>query len=355
MLDLSGSMADELAAVHDNLAAVLDAVTCAPAGGGAPGACIPALWSGLGTLTYAERAPYQSRIRMQPDPGAIGDAALSADTANCSDCDEPHWLALWLAATGHGTSTSGCTSTAAEPLVSVAPGGSCAASAAGPGGVGYPCFRPDALPVILLATDEAPSASYTCPGEATALGALGAIGAKVIGIAGSGVSTASTTWKDLEDLATGTGAIDAGGAPMVFAGSGAGAAGAIEDAIRAVANDLPLDMDATALDDGGDAVDAVAAFVDRLETLELGTAACADGLTTADGDGDGAPDRFVDVLPGTPVCWSLVAKQNTTVAPTEAPQLFRAAVEVRGDGTTLLDRRDVYFLVPPVIDEPTPE
>jgi hypothetical protein len=347
LLDLSGSMSDELASVHANLGGVLDALTCAPAGSGQPGACIPALWSGLGTLTYAERAPFASRIRMQSNPDAIGNASLAADTGACSGCAEPHWLALWLAATGLGTASSGCSG-----LASVAAAPSCASSPAGAAGVGYPCFRPDALPVILVATDEAPSASYTCPSQATALSALVGAGAKVIGIAGSGVTSSTTTWTDLAALARGTGAVDAGGGAMVYAGAGAGASDAIEDAIRAVAHDLPLDMGADATDDPADGVDAVAAFVARLETLELGTAACADGLTTQDTDGDGIDDRFVDVLPGTGVCWNLVARENTTVPATSVPQLFRATVDVRGDGVTLLDTRDVYFLVPPSLAGP---
>lgn len=36
--------------------------------------------------------------------------------------------------------------------------------------------------------------------------------------------------------------------------------------------------------------------------------------------------------------------------PTTQPQMFMATIEVWGDGITMLDSRDVYFLVPPVID-----
>jgi hypothetical protein len=41
---------------------------------------------------------------------------------------------------------------------------------------------------------------------------------------------------------------------------------------------------------------------------------------------------------------------NVSVMPTTAPQLFRATVQVYGDGVTLLDERDVFFLVPPEIE-----
>ncbi len=43
---------------------------------------------------------------------------------------------------------------------------------------------------------------------------------------------------------------------------------------------------------------------------------------------------------------------NTTVMPTLDPQLFRARIDVLGDGFTPLDNRDVYFLVPPRIADP---
>ena len=48
------------------------------------------------------------------------------------------------------------------------------------------------------------------------------------------------------------------------------------------------------------------------------------------------------ILPGTPVCWKLYSKQNDTVEPSSTgPQMFTATVEVRGEGNTLLDERDV--------------
>ena len=66
-----------------------------------------------------------------------------------------------------------------------------------------------------------------------------------------------------------------------------------------------------------------------------------------DTDGDGHADTFTDVLPGTIVCFDIIARENTTVEPTEEPQMFRAEVHVLGTADTVLDRREVYFLVPP--------
>jgi hypothetical protein len=156
-------------------------------------------------------------------------------------------------------------------------------------------------------------------------------------------------------MARDTGAVDAaaGNAPLVFNGADAAAATAIENGIRTLAGGVPLDLAAAAADDPSDAVNAVTSFVDHLETLQLGTAACANMLADLDSNGDGFRDAYDNVRAGTPVCWKLVSKQNTTVPATDEPQLFKATVTVTGDGVTVLDTRDVYFLVPPEpADEP---
>jgi hypothetical protein len=76
---------------------------------------------------------------------------------------------------------------------------------------------------------------------------------------------------------------------------------------------------------------------------------CTTGLTTGDSDTDGHPDYFPRVFPGTGVCWDIVPQSNVTVPATADAQIFRASIDVLGDGYTPLDSRDIYFLVPPVI------
>lgn len=345
LMDLSQSMEAEADDVRANMSSVLQALACPPAGNGDPDDCIPELWSGAGTFTYAGRNPYLNRLRLQVDPDAVGAAIPGPDVGACptGGCLEPHRLAAWATVTGLGYAASGCTGAA-----SFAAAGSCSGSPAGPGAIGYPCFRPGALPVILLTTDE-PS-QYTCPTASAVIGQANQIGAKIIGILGSGLTAG--TQDQLEALATGTGAVTAAGDPLVFDGAGANASSAIEDAIRTLARSVPLDISARPVDQGGDPVDAVAAFVDHLETLQLGTSACSAGLTDSDSNGDGFDDLYRNVLPGTPVCWKLVPKSNTTVPATDEPLLYRARVDVYGDGVTLVDSRDVWFVVPPVLDGP---
>ena len=346
LVDRSGSMTGEITSIRDNIATVLNNLTCPPLGSGGAD-CISDLWSGAGGIGYTGSGAdaYRNYLDLQSNPAATGPSLNVAEPGGC--CDEILTLAVWSTVTGLGSSSSGC------GVSYYGARGSCDTSPAGPTGFGYPCFRTNALPVVLFATDEAISSSdtYDCPTITVLAAAANAVGAKIVGIQGAGGGTALTG--ELQTLATATGAVDAanGNAPLVFNGADAGAATAIENGIRTLANGIPLDISALPVDDASDAVDAVTEFVDHLETLQLGTAECADGLTDQDTNADSFPDEYLAVLPGTPVCWKLVPKSNTSVPGTEEPQLFKATIEVYGDDTTLLDTREVFFLVPPEIIE----
>jgi hypothetical protein len=204
---------------------------------------------------------------------------------------------------------------------------------------------------VLLATDEQPLSAgqtFKTPNWDTVVKPqFVSRKARLVGILGSGFG--ANTDVDLRKMATDTGAVDAtnNNAPLVFDGAGANAASAIQTGILRLANGLPLDINALTADDASDAVDAVTAFVDHIETLQLGNAACANGLNDIDTNSDTFDDKYLGVVTGTPVCWKLFSKQNTTVPATDQPQLFRATVRVFGDGITQLDERDVFFLVPP--------
>ena len=53
------------------------------------------------------------------------------------------------------------------------------------------------------------------------------------------------------------------------------------------------------------------------------------------------------------VCFDITpVQQNTEVPETDVTQVFRAYVDVIGASTSLLDTREVYFVVPP--EEPLP-
>lgn len=350
VMDRSTSMSEETTSIKDSLGAVIRGLQCPPLGTGSAATCIPNLHAGLAGLGYRTDQPFVHYLPIQPSPDFAG-----TDLPNVTGQPplEPMVFALWTAITNLGSAvangTYGC---ALDP---VAPNAACP-----PGRYGQACFRPGSLPVIVLATDEPPLQNVdgiTCPGwDPVTRDALRSRKAKVVGVVGSGsASTLAEVRLDLRAMAADTGAVDAsaGNAPLVFDGAGAGAANAIGEGIRALARGVPLDMGAVVADDPGDALDARAAFVDHLETLQLGNALCASGLTDVDSDGDTFRDRFVAVRAGVPLCWKLVTKRNTTVPALEQPQLFRARVDVVGDGVTTVDSREVFFLVPPrTFDEP---
>jgi hypothetical protein len=317
-------------------------------GSGDPSTCIPDLWAGAGTVGYSgtNGESYRHYVDLQPGPSFV--TVVIDEPRGTSR--EPLNFGVWAAITGNGSAAaaaSGC------GLSSVAARSTCTGSPAANNGYtpfGYPCFRDRALPVLLLTTDEGPlqgSDTNKCPDWDTVVRpAVIAKSAKLMGILGS--DYAAVVRPDLEKMARDTGAIDAtNNAPLVFDGANSNSAAAIEAGVRTLANNLPLDMAARAGDDPADAVDAVAAFVDHLETLQLGTAQCANMLNDVDTNADTFDDAYVDVRTGTPVCWKLVPKINETVPATDRPQLYRAKVDVLGDGVTVLDTREVFFLVPP--------
>jgi len=351
LLDRSGSMTTEITNVKANLSTVISHLTCPPLGTGDPATCIPDLWAGAGTLSYqgAGNQAFVHFADLQPNPNLS--ALPTAEPTNRTNTAEDTTYAAFAAVTGQGGASFG---------ISVAARATCAGSPAanaGFGTFGYGCFRQTALPVVLVATDEAPivgTDTFHTPDWASIVKPQYLNHkAKLVGVLGD--APEATTQSDLQRMATDTGAVDAGNgnAPLVFNGAGAGASTAIENGIRTLANGIPLDINAAAADDPSDAVNAVTAFVDHLVTLQLGTAQCANGLNDIDTNSDTFKDKYLAVRAGTPVCWTVVSKPNITVPATDVPQLFRATVTVFGDGVTQLDQRDVFFLVPPKpIDPP---
>jgi hypothetical protein len=294
-------------------------------------------------------------INIQSDAAAT-QTALPDDCWG-SGCWEPGLAATFFAVTGWGTVTAEANGYTLPPMVVDEP-------AACPAGYrGYPCFRPDSLPIILLIGDEPFSQCYlpAGPGQGNCLGspsqamtvrdfhevsdAVNALGAKVIGIEGSGVSAQLTG--DMTQLCNETGSLGAGNQPLVYQGADAAAGQAIAQGVRDLATGLTLDMRAIVHDDPADSVDAVAAFVDYLETYTPGTPECIDWPSRLDNEPDGHDDEYLAVTPGLPVCWMIHVKQNNTVPPASTPQVFQADIDLLGNDVIDLDTRKVYFVVPP--------
>ncbi len=351
MVDVSGSMSTVLSNIKTNMQ-----TTIAQAA-----AQIPDLQIGIGSFLYAECANsrvYDHRLDIQADPATAQNVFPSFDSGyeNCGDCcSESPLTTMYCAATGYGTAE------AAAAGVTVPPGipneANCAnAPGACPAGyLGYPCFRPGALPIFAIVTDERWN-QYTGTAQAQVIAAMNAISAKTIGIFAGSIP--SSAYDDMVNFVTAQGSVDANNDPLVFDGAGSNASQSIVNAIIALSQ-VPMDISSIASDnDDGtdgfgqvDTVDAVAEFIDYLETNMTG-GGCSTGWAVTDGDGDSHDDTFLQVTPGNPVCWDIHVKDNLTVPATEHPQVFTATIDVWGDGVTQVDARTVYFLVPPVIEGP---
>jgi hypothetical protein len=108
----------------------------------------------------------------------------------------------------------------------------------------------------------------------------------------------------------------------------------------------PLDLSVVAVDDASDALDAPSTFIARF-VVETSGATCTAGLTTQDTNADTFADTFVNVPAATPVCWSLVTKATAALAPAQAPRVFKARIDARAEGFSVVDSSEVVFIVPP--------
>ena len=351
VMDTTGSMGGEIANLRSSLSSTIIPSVAA---------LIPDVWFGVGRFDDYPVSPYgsagsgdvvfQLNQRMTSVPADAQAAVNALGTHYGADGSESDVPALWATATGLGLGTY------------LAPTSVCTS-----GEVGYPCFRSGAVPIIVLITDATfhngpggydpySGISPIPPTYSEAVTALNAMHAKVIGIwsPGYGDVTGHCT-----SIARDTGAVDVTGTPLVFgiSSSGTGLGTEVVDAIETLAHQVPMDISAVGRDDDTDGVDATV-FISRIEPNTAGGVAdptdpsmvCVGGLAVSDTDGDTYPDVFVDVLPGTTVCFDIYPERNMTVPATEEPQVFIAYIDVLGDSITVLDTREVYFMVPPVIE-----
>ena len=120
---------------------------------------------------------------------------------------------------------------------------------------------------------------------------------------------------------------------------GTGISAAIVDAIRQLANEVPIDVSALAQDDpvynmGVDARGFIKAIAP--------TSANPPGGITGR---DPATSTFLGVRPGTLVTYTLDF-YNDFVEPRRSAVVFKAVINVIGNMTTILDTRNVYIVVP---------
>jgi len=363
VMDVSGSMSAEINAVRDGLATMLADVICAAGQDPSVDQCIPDVQSGI-VLFGQSGTPY---TLTKP----IDDNNLPGDPGADAQCT---YNMLPTNATG------GAEQTVQGQVIGVR--GTCASD---PARIGQGCFRPRALHLILLVTDEDLKEDTTYSTRQSAWDDIYNAGGRIIVDYGAGGTTeinslltdmnaASSAGTSLVPVVSPTAyaSIAAcqslGANPFYLSGSDyramvrgddASAGAALSCAVQAVGAYMPQDVEALIFNDPantdalGNPVDAPSAFIDYIEVHMVDAdATCPAGYNTADGNADGHNDRFVQILPGNPVCWRIHVKSNVVVEPVETPQMFKATVEVYGTGGALLDSREVFFLVPPEFEGP---
>lgn len=348
LFDTTGSMSTEISALKSASVTVLENLTCMDFGTPCVGdpecesgqvcsadgscvadpretGCIASLWSGVGTYAGNQNS-YRNLLALQSDPTETQRRIPGS-------------------ASGGGAAES-----LFESVACVADPSACTNAECVSGGIGCPAFRADSIRILATITDE-DNECTTCPlnmasGAATRLRAEEII---FIGVDADGTDP-SAPEADLKAIAEQSMSLDSFGDPLYVRGSESMVTDAVTRAVREIAQNRPIFVNVGAEDLPGDDGDSIP-FIDRIEVNLADTEDCTGTASVADTDGDGFDDAFPSLRPGTPICWDVVARENTFVMPTGRPQVFQAEVVVRGDGS-ILDTRRIFFLVPPDVGRP---
>lgn len=217
------------------------------------------------------------------------------------------------------------------------------------GGIGGACFRTEAFRIVIVATDAPmhngpPGIPPIAPYRLTpaphsyeeTIEALRAAGLLVIGLGASDAGRPSPL-PHLEAVARDTGSVDGVGRPLVFdIGSRGDRIGhEIVSAVRRIAEDLPIDVEAEVQDEPGDGVDA-------REVIRGVIAVAADPPDAVERIEE---SRFVGVRPGTRLTFRLeVDVRRLPSSPLRRE--FRGRVLFRSSAGSRIEVRDVVVVVP---------
>ncbi len=357
--DTTGSMGAELTSMKANVPTIISEVQCKPDpantacmidsncpanyvcfNGGcvddplvanAGQGCIPDMWTGVGR--FSDCNTYTNLLHLQADPVATSNAIPPSPLGGGAEA-----VVQSAACVSDETKCSN--------------NNKCSADANNPSPMGCPGFRSDAVRVLIQITD-ADNQGGTCgasvPSVQAAGDALKNNDIKFVGLWGTGDDGAGTLCTSpklcAEQIGTAAGTVDQNNAPFSYPALDAQVVPATKKAILDIVRGVPLDVTIGATDDPSDMVDATQ-FIDFLE-VNVSGGPCTNVNPVADSNADGHNDEFPALLGGTPVCWDVnPVMMNQTIMPTDAPQLYRAVLTVKGDGSPL-DSRNVYFLIPP--------
>ncbi|HOW50606.1 MAG TPA: hypothetical protein PLV42_01030 [bacterium] len=342
IFDVSGSMQDEI----DNLKiGILNTII--------PG--LATLWPndnqavGYGLMTFGRAKSYDKVTQPITTLQTQINSAINA-MPSASGGDEPFTEALYQAATGEGL--TGTNSGYFPPPNCTAPDNR-----------GGACFRKDALPIFLMVTDEAFTGSSSDPlilahDRTAAINAMNAAGmkAKFIGINTYGAG-ADGPASDYTAMSEGTQSFMAGSNPhqyfnYIIDSDGTGLSNQVVDAVASLAGNVSMTVTTKkekfelpeSYDDAVNSADFISAVTPKLTYDANGTPV----ITCPAADQcDGT--SFYGVKPGTGVTFD-IAFENHIYEPTDSEsRLFKATITVLGEGSAL-DARDVYVIVPGIIE-----
>ncbi|MDH5491351.1 MAG: hypothetical protein OEY14_05305 [Myxococcales bacterium] len=330
LIDATASMRDEI----DNVRAGLRTRVVPGVREAIPDAAFGLAFAGeFPVLPHAsgDILPYELRSPITSDVIRIEAALDGAPVWGNVDVPEAQIEGLYQLATGDGLppwipASAGCPS----------------------GGSGGACFRDEALPLVVLVTDApmhngppgvAPEEAYAFAGPhdyAETLAALRALGALVIGL-GARDPGSDSPMPHLRALAEDTGAIDAEGAPLVFdiGSRGTEVGSGVVQAIRRLAEGLPLDVDALVLDVPGDAWDAL----ELIHSIRVVAAEPPEGAAAIRGG------EALGVRPGTRLVYEIEVDTRSMPA-SDSTRRIPVRIIFRAFERTWLGAVDLQIVVP---------
>lgn len=363
LLDLSGSMSGEMSNIKNNLAGTI-----------VPGieAAIPDAAIGLATFEDwrgihddAEHASFDDHIYTLVQTPTIDTGTITTAISGLSYLSnggqEPQIEALYQAASGAGFSGKFDYKYVSAPYHWAAtfypeiPAKDCNGAA---GDIGGACFREQAMPIFIMMTDEAFTAAVTNPAvfewdtnspyqpphtRDEAIAAMNEIQAKFIGIS----SFVSLGWNfdpeaDLTAVGLGTGSTDGDDVPFFYeiGDDGAQLSTQIVDAIAELTQKVRIDVTTATVSLSNPYAINTTFFIKAVTPL---SSLPADGYDTKD------DQVFYGVKPGIQVTFEVVFENDIYEPTGPDATLFRARIEVLGDGA-LLDTREVLIIVPGKIE-----
>lgn len=354
VIDTTGSMSEEFATLQGTLASIIDTLRCAeipnatcvldqdcpggsicfqqkciedPTTANGGNGCVPDMWTGVGLFNDLDT--YRNEISLQPNP-AITAAAI--DAGGFPGGSEAIYQAPACAA--NPVSCVSATYTFAEM--------NCA-----PSGIGCAGFRPEATRILLEVSD----ANNQCSGAGCTKFTPAYTGSVLVSqdikyVALYGTDDGTGQQQAYNALALAAQSVDSMNNPYIYPAADAAVQQEAVQAVLDIVKGKPIRVTIDPVDLPGDAGDSLQ-FIDYLEVNVSGQNNCTMVNPTEDTDANAHDDAFPSLLPGVPVCWDVhPVPVNTTQPATSAPQLFVARLKVFGD-SSLVDSRDVYFLVPP--------